>query len=40
MVKLVLDTNIIVSALIKPQSNPDLVISLILQGECRLCLSC
>ena len=39
MVKLVVDTNLVVSALLKPQSNPALVISLILRGDCSLCLT-
>jgi len=39
MLKLVIDTNVIISALLKPQSNPALVASLILQGNCPLCLS-
>ena len=39
MLKVVVDTNVIVSALIKPQSNPALTISFILNGDCELCLS-
>ena len=39
MLKVVVDTNVIVSALLRPQSNPALTISLILNGDCRLCLS-
>ncbi len=39
MLRIVLDTNIIVSALLRPQSNPALTISLILNRDCRLCLS-
>lgn len=39
MLKLVIDTNVMISALLKPQSNPALVASLILQGNCTLCLS-
>ena len=39
MVKLVVDTNLVVSALLKPQSNPALIISLILRGDCLLCLT-
>ncbi len=39
MLKIVVDTNIIVSALLKTLSNPALIISIILQGNCKLCLS-
>jgi putative PIN family toxin of toxin-antitoxin system len=39
MFKIVIDTNIIVSGLLKTQSNPALIISIILQGNCKLCLS-
>jgi uncharacterized protein len=39
MFKVVVDTNVIVSALLRPQSNPALTISLILNRNCRLCLS-
>ncbi len=39
MIKLVLDTNVIISALIKSQSIPALILSLVLQGDCHLCLS-
>ena len=39
MLKLVVDTNLFVSALLKPQSNPTLIISLILRGDCSLCLT-
>lgn len=39
MLKVVVDTNVIVSALLRPQSNPTLTISLIPNGDCRLCLS-
>lgn len=39
MLKLVIDTNLVISALLRPQSNPALIISLILRGDCRLCLS-
>jgi hypothetical protein len=39
MLKLVVDTNLVVSALLKPQSNPALIISLILRGDCSLCLT-
>jgi predicted nucleic acid-binding protein len=36
MLEVVVDSNVIVSALLRPQSNPDLTISLILNGDCRL----
>ncbi len=39
MLILVLDTNVVVSALLKPESLPALILSLILQNNCRLCLS-
>jgi len=39
MLKLVIDTNVIISALLKPESNPALILSLILRGDCRLCLT-
>lgn len=39
MLKVVIDTNIIVSALLKTQSNPALIISIILQRNYKLCLS-
>ena len=39
MFKLVIDTNVLVSALLKAQSKPALVLSLILNGYCTLCLS-
>lgn len=39
MLTLVVDTNIVVSALLKPQGNPALIISLVLRKKCRLCLS-
>jgi putative PIN family toxin of toxin-antitoxin system len=39
MLKVVVDTNIIVSALLKTQSNPALIISIILQRNYKLCLS-
>ena len=34
MLKLVIDTNVIISALLKPESNPALIMSLILRGDC------
>lgn len=39
MLKLVVDTNIIVSALLKPDSLPDLIINMILNKNFNLCLS-
>jgi uncharacterized protein len=39
MLKVVLDTNIVVSALLKPDSLPEFVISLILEKKMTLCLS-
>ena len=37
MLKLVIDTNVVISALLKPESNLALIISLILRGDCKLC---
>jgi len=39
MFKLVVDTNIVVSALLKPDSIPDLIINMILNNNFTLCLS-
>jgi len=39
MPKVVLDTNVLVSALLKPDSTPELVVSLVLGKRVRLCLS-
>jgi len=39
MLKVVIDTNVLVSALLKPDSVPELILSLILEGEIVLCLS-
>lgn len=39
MLKLVVDTNIVVSALLKPDSLPDLIINMILDKNFTLCLS-
>jgi len=39
MLKVVVDTNVIVSALLKPESNPAIIVSLILHGRIKLCLS-
>ncbi len=36
MLKLVIDTNVVISALLKPESNPALIMSLILRGDCRI----
>jgi uncharacterized protein len=39
MLKVVIDTNVLVSALLKPDSNPARIISLIMQQQLTLCLS-
>ncbi len=39
MLKVVIDTNVLVSALLKADSVPALILSLILEGEIVLCLS-
>lgn len=39
MIKIVLDTNVLVSALLKPGSTPELIISMIRQKQILLCLS-
>jgi uncharacterized protein len=39
MLKVVIDTNVLVSALLKPGSVPELVLSLILDDQVLLCLS-
>ena len=39
MLKLVIDTNVVISALLKPESNPALIMSLILRGDYRLCVT-
>ena len=39
MLRLVIDTNVVISALLKQESNPALILSLILQGVCRLYLT-
>jgi len=39
MLKIVIDTNVLVSALLKPDSVPELILSLILTGEIILCLT-
>ena len=39
MIKVVIDTNILVSALLKPDSPPDLIISLVLGKQVVFCLS-
>ncbi len=39
MLRVVIDTNVLVSALLKPESVPELILSLVLSGEIVLCLS-
>jgi len=39
MIKVVIDTNVLVSALLKPDSVPELVISLVLENQLILCLT-
>lgn len=39
MLKVVIDTNVLISAFLKPDSVPELILSLILSGEIILCLS-
>lgn len=39
MVRVVIDTNVLVSALLKPESVPELILSFVLSGEIVLCLS-
>ena len=39
MLRVVIDTNVLVSALLKPDSVPELILSFILEGEIVLCLS-
>jgi putative PIN family toxin of toxin-antitoxin system len=39
MLRIVVDTNVVVSALLKPQSNPALILSLFIRGDCMVCLS-
>ncbi len=39
MLKVVIDTNVLISALLKPDSVPELILSLILDEEPVLCLS-
>ncbi|MBW1838195.1 MAG: putative toxin-antitoxin system toxin component, PIN family [Deltaproteobacteria bacterium] len=39
MLKMVLDTNVVISALLKTQSTPALIVSLALQGRIIFCLS-
>jgi putative PIN family toxin of toxin-antitoxin system len=39
MLKLVIDTNVVISSLLKPESNPALIMSLILRGDCTLCVT-
>ena len=39
MLRIVVDTNVVVSALLKPQSYPALILSLFIRGDCMVCLS-
>ncbi len=39
MLRLAIDTNVVISALLKPESHPALIMSLILNGNCTLCLT-
>jgi len=39
MFKLVVDTSVVISASLKRESNPALIISLILRGDCRICVT-
>ena len=39
MIKVVIDTNVIISALLNPDRTPALIISLILDGQLKICLS-
>jgi putative PIN family toxin of toxin-antitoxin system len=39
MLKITIDTNVIVSVLLKHDSNPAMIVALILQGQIRFCLS-
>jgi putative PIN family toxin of toxin-antitoxin system len=39
MLKLVIDTNVVISALLKAESNPALMMSLILRGNCIVCVT-
>ena len=39
MPKVILDTNVIVSGLLKPESNPALILALFLEGYLTVCLS-
>lgn len=39
MIRIVIDTNILVSALLQPESVPDTVFMLALSGQVQLCLS-
>lgn len=39
MLKIIVDTNVVVSAFLKPYSNPALILALIAQQEVNLCLS-
>lgn len=39
MIKVVIDTNVVVSALLKSEGNPALILSLVFDEEIRICLS-
>jgi putative PIN family toxin of toxin-antitoxin system len=39
MLKLVIDTNVVISSLLKAESNPALIMSLIFRGDCTLCVT-
>ena len=39
MPKVILDTNVIISAFLKPESNPALILALCLEGSLTVCLS-
>ncbi len=39
MLKLVIDTNVVISSLLKPESNPALIMSIILREDCTLCVT-
>ncbi len=39
MPKVILDTNVIISAFLKPESNPALILALLLEGALTVCLS-
>lgn len=39
MLKIAIDTNVVISAFLKPYSNPALILALVVQREVNLCLS-